>query len=156
MSAPGRIRTCDTGFCKGSFSIRARCPPKAPSYQALSHTELSGSFPLFSSLTMNKRWSGAHGAGAPVSAVCIKPAVERCLPPHRCARRWLQGWIASPLAGSVHRLSGRSWHSAAVSVFTHVTDGAGTSIWRVTNLLLVLAGGGGCRTYCGACRWTVW
>ena len=26
-------------------------------------------------------------------------AVERCLPPHRCARRWLQGWIASPLAG---------------------------------------------------------
>ena len=26
-------------------------------------------------------------------------AVERCLPPHRCARRWLKGWIASPLAG---------------------------------------------------------
>ena len=47
----------------------------------------------------HKRWFGAHGAGAPVSAVCIKPAIERCLPPHRCARRWLQGWIASPLAG---------------------------------------------------------
>jgi len=23
-------------------------------------------------------------------------------------------------------------------------------------VVLVLAGGGGCRTYCGACRWTVW
>jgi hypothetical protein len=40
-------------------------------------------------------------------------------------------------------------------VFTHVTNGAGASIWRVTNLVLVLAGCGGCRTYCGACHWTV-
>ena len=29
------------------LSIRARYPPKAPSCQVLSHTELSGTFPLF-------------------------------------------------------------------------------------------------------------
>jgi hypothetical protein len=38
----------------------------------------------------------------------------------------------------------------------HVTNGASASIWRVTDVVLVLAGCGGCRTYCGACHWTVW
>ena len=75
------------------------------------------------------------------------------------ARLWPgppQRRIASPRRVSVHRLRGRSCHSAAVSVFTHVTNGAGASIRRVTNVVLVLAGCGGCRTYCGACHWTIW
>jgi len=61
--------------------------------------------------------------------------------PHRCARRWLQDGSRAPWRVSVHRLWGRSWHSAAVSVFTHVTSGAGASKRRVINVVLVLAGG---------------
>jgi hypothetical protein len=38
----------------------------------------------------------------------------------------------------------------------HVTNGATASIWRVADVVLVLAGCGGCRRYCGACHWTVW
>ena len=41
-----------------------------------------------------------------------------------------RGGSRAPWRVSVHRLSGRSWRSAAVSVFTHVTNGAGASIWR--------------------------
>jgi hypothetical protein len=42
--------------------------------------------------------SGSLPMRSPVSCDSRR-AVERCLPPHRCARVWLQGWIASPLAG---------------------------------------------------------
>ncbi len=43
--------------------------------------------------------SGSLPMRWPVSCCDFARAVERCLPPHRCARRWLKGWIASPLAG---------------------------------------------------------
>jgi hypothetical protein len=37
------------------------------------------------------------------------------------------GGPRTALAGAIYRLWGRSWHSAAVSVFTHVTGGAAAS-----------------------------
>ena len=99
--------------------------------------------------------SGSLPTRSPVSCDFAAPSNAAC---HRTVVHGAgcRGGSRAPWRVSVHRLSGRSWRSAAVSVFTHVTNGAGASIWRVTNLVLVLAGGGGCRTYCGACHWTVW
>jgi hypothetical protein len=70
---------------------------------------------------------------APSNAACRRTVVRGA----GCRARSRAPWW-----GSVHRLWGRSWHSAVVSVFTHVTSGADASIRRAANVVLVLAGCG--------------
>ena len=73
---PGRIRTCGTGYCKGSFPsvpVTHRKRPPARHFHTPAIWYLPAVSQRFPSLTMNKRWVGVPAAGAPVTAVCIKP-----------------------------------------------------------------------------------